>query len=97
VWQRQRLLPEGWTKFVSTPAPAWRQPVYGGLFWINGTGAFNLPRDAYYAAGAGGQFAFIVPSRQLVVVRLGHSGGAREGTRALNAALRLLMNAIRVN
>jgi len=97
VWQGQRLLPEGWTKFVSTPAPAWSQPVYGGLFWINGTGVFNLPRDAYYAAGAGGQFAFIVPSRQLVVVRLGHSGGAREGTRALNAALRLLMNAIPVN
>ena len=97
VWQGQRLLPEGWAKFVSTPAPSWRHPIYGGLFWINGTGAFNLPRDAYFAAGAGGQFAFIVPSRQLVVVRLGHSVGSQEGTRALNAALRLLVNAIPVN
>jgi CubicO group peptidase (beta-lactamase class C family) len=97
VWQGQRLLPEGWAKFVSTPAPAWRQPIYGGLFWINGTGAFSLPRDAYFAAGAGGQFALIVPSRELVVVRLGHSGGSQEGTRALNAALRLLLNAIPVN
>jgi CubicO group peptidase (beta-lactamase class C family) len=94
VWQGQRVLPEGWVKFVSTPAPAWRPPVYGGFFWINGTGVFNLPRDAYYAAGAGGQFAFIVPSHELVVVRLGHTGGARAGTRALNAALRLLMDAI---
>jgi CubicO group peptidase (beta-lactamase class C family) len=94
VWQGQRVLPEGWVKFVSTPAPAWRPPVYGGFFWINGTGAFALPRDAYYAAGAGGQFAFVVPSHDLVVVRMGHSGGAREGTRALNAALRLLMTAI---
>ncbi len=97
VWQGQRLLPEGWAKFVSAPAPAWRHPVYGGLFWINGTGVFNLPKDAYYAAGAGGQLAFIVPSRQLVVVRLGHSSGSREGTRALNAALGLLMNAVPVN
>ena len=47
VWQGQRLLPEGWTKFVSTPAPAWKQPVYGGLFWINGDDAWNIPKTAY--------------------------------------------------
>ena len=38
MWQGQRLLPEGWAKFVSTPAPAWKTPVYGGLFWVNGDG-----------------------------------------------------------
>ena len=43
MWQGTRLLPEGWAKFVSTPAPAWKQPTYGGLFWINGTGQWNLP------------------------------------------------------
>ena len=24
MWQGQRILPEGWAKFVSTPAPAWK-------------------------------------------------------------------------
>jgi CubicO group peptidase (beta-lactamase class C family) len=95
VWQGERLLPEGWTKFVSTPAPAWKRPVYGGLFWINGEGEWKLPRDAYYMAGAGGQRVFIVPSHQLVVVRLGHFRGDPAGMKALNAALAELMAAIR--
>jgi CubicO group peptidase (beta-lactamase class C family) len=94
MWQGQRLLPEGWATFVSTPAPAWRQR-YGGFFWLNRGGTFNLPRDAYFAAGAGGQYAFIVPSRQLVVVRLGHTTGSQAGNRALNNALGLLTGAIR--
>ena len=36
VWNGERILPEGFTKFVSTLAPAWiadERPVYGGLFW----------------------------------------------------------------
>ena len=36
MWQGQRILPEGWAKFVSTPAPAWTRPEYGGFFWLNG-------------------------------------------------------------
>jgi CubicO group peptidase (beta-lactamase class C family) len=32
VWQGERLLPTGWVDFVRTPAPAWSQPVYGGMF-----------------------------------------------------------------
>jgi len=94
VWQGERLLPEGWTKFVSTPAPAWDRPVYGGLFWLNGAGDWSLPRDAYYMAGAGGQYTFIVPSRQLVVVRLGHFRGSPAAERPLDAALAELMKAI---
>ena len=45
VWQGERILPEGWTKFVSTLAPAWKRPVYGGFFWINGDGDWNLPQE----------------------------------------------------
>jgi CubicO group peptidase (beta-lactamase class C family) len=96
VWQGQRVLPEGWVKFVSTPAPAWTGRFrYGGFFWLNEGGAFNLPKDAYYAAGAGGQLAFIVPSKQLVVVRLGHTTGWGAGSRALNDALGRLTDAIK--
>jgi CubicO group peptidase (beta-lactamase class C family) len=95
VWQGARLLPEGWSKFVSTPAPAWSRPVYGGLFWVNGDGGWNLPRDAYFMAGAGGQNTFIVPSHQLVIVRMGHARGQGPARRATNTALKLIMEAVK--
>jgi len=94
MWQGQRVLPEGWAKFVSTPAPAWKQPVYGGLFWINGDGGWNIPKDAYLMAGAGGQNTFIIPSHDLVVVRMGHFRGAAAGRKTLNAAFTQLMAAV---
>ncbi|NBW75790.1 MAG: class C beta-lactamase-related serine hydrolase [Sphingomonadaceae bacterium] len=94
VWQGERVLAEGYAKFVSTLAPAWvadGRPVYGGLFWINGDGAMPIPRDAFYMAGAGGQYTIIVPSHDLVVVRLGRFAGVRPGTASLNKSLGLLM------
>jgi CubicO group peptidase (beta-lactamase class C family) len=94
VWQGKRILPEDWADFVSTRAPAWSPPVYGGLFWVNSDGQWRVPEDAYYMAGAGEQNVIIVPSHDLVVVRLGHSRGARAGAAALNVALRRLIEAI---
>lgn len=94
VWNGQRLLPEGFAKFVGTPAPAWRQPEYGGQFWVNGTGRWNLPRDAYFASGAGGQHTFIVPSHDLVVVRMGHQRGAQVGSKLLNQSLAAIVSTV---
>ncbi|MEZ5291647.1 MAG: serine hydrolase [Vicinamibacterales bacterium] len=94
LWNGQRLLPEGWTTFVSTPAPAWARKEYGGQFWVNGEGQWNLPRDAYFASGAGGQHTFVVPSHDLVVVRMGHQRGAPAGTKTLNQALGAIVAAI---
>jgi len=94
VWNGQRLLPEGFTTFVSTAAPAWSRPEYGGQFWINGIGQWNLPRDAYFMAGAGGQHTFIVPSLNLVVVRMGHQRGAAIGGRLLNQSLAAIVAAV---
>ena len=68
---------------MSTLAPAWaadRRPVYGGFFWLNGDGRFPVPSDAYFMAGAGGQFTLIVPSHDLVVARLGHFSGVALAT-----------------
>ncbi len=97
VWNGERILPEGYAEFVSTVAPAWEadgRPIYGGFFWLNTTGTFPVPRDAYYMSGAGGQTTLIVPSHELVVVRQGHYAGARDGGRALRNALALLMEGI---
>lgn len=94
MWNGERLLPEGWSKFVSTPAPGWRRPEYGGLFWLNGIGSWTLPEDTYLAAGAGGQNTFIVPSKDLVIVRMGHYRGSRFSRAANNRAFTLLLQAI---
>ena len=97
VWNGERILPEGYAKFVSTPAPAWeadKRPIYGGFFWINGDRRFPVPRDAYYMAGAGGQTTLIIPSHDLVVVRLGHFKGAIPGAASFTRALALLMQAV---
>ena len=94
VWEGERILPEGWVDFVSTPAPAWDAPVYGGLFWINSDGRWNVPRSAYYMSGAGGQQVIIVPTHDLVVARLGHSRGSAAGQAALNGAVAKLIEAI---
>jgi CubicO group peptidase (beta-lactamase class C family) len=74
VWQGTRILPEGWVRFVSTPAPADRSQGYGGLFWLNRGGAWKgVPRDAFMASGHMGQATMIIPSREMVVVRMGPS------------------------
>ena len=95
MWQGQRVLPEGWARFVSTPAPAWKRPEYGGLFWLNRIGTWNLPPDTYFAAGAGGQNTWIVPTHDLVIVRMGHMRGQGPARRATNTALGLVMEAVR--
>lgn len=97
VWNGERILPKGWSKFVSTLAPAWeadKRPIYGGFFWLNGDGGYPVPKEAYYMNGAGGQWTMIIPSHDLVVVRLGHYKGAADGGASFGRALALLMEAI---
>jgi CubicO group peptidase (beta-lactamase class C family) len=78
VWNGRRILPEGWVKYSSTPAPAAKQGQYGAQFWLNagapGTPEHrqypNVPADLYWADGFEGQNVFILPSKNLVVVKL---------------------------
>jgi len=98
IWNGERLLPEGYVEYVKTVAPAWKadgRPVYGGgFFWVNGDGADPVPHSAYSMRGAGGQTTMILPTHDLVVVRLGHFKGEEAGDRALNQALALLVQAV---
>lgn len=94
VWQGERLLPEGWVDFVRTPAPAWTEPKYGGMFWLNRTRTLPVPEDAYLMAGSGGQYTVVVPTHDLVVVRLGHAKGEEAAEEALARALALLIEAV---
>ena len=76
VWKGTRILPEGWVAYSRTPAPADATRAYGAHFWLQipdeyGTSQTALPGDAFHAAGHEGQFVTIIPSRQVVIVRLG--------------------------
>ncbi len=74
IWQGKRVLPPGWVDFIRTPAPAHQSKGYGGQFWLNAGGRYpRWPSDAYWALGWLGQMVLIIPSRDLVIVRLGHS------------------------
>ena len=74
--ESDRILPEGWVDFISTPAPGAELRDYGGLFWVNRGGALpRAPEDAFWAAGFMGQYTVIIPSYDLVIVRLGPSPG----------------------
>ena len=74
VWNGKRLLPEGWVKFSSTPAPT-RPPVagqwgYGAQFWLLDQ-MRGVPPGTFTTAGNKGQFVTIVPGHDLVIVRTG--------------------------
>jgi CubicO group peptidase (beta-lactamase class C family) len=70
VWNRRRILPEGWRTYVSTPSgPQPQGPFgYGASFWLmNRTD--GVPADTFFANGNRGQYVVIVPSRNIVIVR----------------------------
>jgi CubicO group peptidase (beta-lactamase class C family) len=80
VWEGRRLLPEGWVDYTRTPAPAPDNAVFGAHFWINARpigDQFELlpgaPESAFCATGAYGQYVCMVPTHDLLVVRLGES------------------------
>jgi CubicO group peptidase (beta-lactamase class C family) len=83
VWQGERLLPEGWVKYTLTPANDAPDETYGAHMWLklpqsDANGEPPMPDDAYYFLGHDEQVIAIVPSRDLVIVRLGLTarGGA---------------------
>ena len=98
VWDGERILPEGYVEYASTLAPTWvsdgRLQYGGAFFWVNGQGNQGLPESAYSMRGAGGQSTTIIPTHDLVVVRLGKYTGSGPGGQALNQAFGLLMEAV---
>jgi CubicO group peptidase (beta-lactamase class C family) len=92
-----RILPEGFADFVSTLAPAWvadGRPIYGGFFWLDGTDYGMEPSAMYSMRGAGGQMTMIVPSHEMVIVRLGHYAGEDTWDDVERDAIRLLLDAV---
>ena len=73
MWNGEQLFDSSWVKYITTPAQGSNQQ-YGAHFWLN-AGKFykDAPQDMYSCNGYQGQRIFIIPSLQLVIVRLGTS------------------------
>jgi CubicO group peptidase (beta-lactamase class C family) len=79
-WDGRRILPEGWVDYSRTPNPAENNRTYGAHFWVNAApveGQWQVlpgaPESTFAAEGAYFQMVAIVPSLDLVVVRLGET------------------------
>lgn len=81
IWNGERILPEGWVEYSKTPTPPSEMLQYGASFWLNVGDADDAskrrlpdcPRDVYSMNGYEGQRVFILPTQNMVVVRMGQT------------------------
>lgn len=72
-WGNEQILPKGWTEYTWKPG-AGSNGNYGAYFRVNYNKEYkNVPEDALSARGHDGQYIFIIPSKNLVIVRTGFS------------------------
>jgi CubicO group peptidase (beta-lactamase class C family) len=82
VWNSQEILPPGFVAWMREEAPASKGQYGRGQVWLYGPEGdtpagqdpdvgFDLPDDTYWLEGHDGQSVAIIPSKRLVVVRMG--------------------------
>lgn len=76
VHNGERILPEGWVEYSTTASePSMEKRAYGAQIWLNAPSPHQLfpalPEDAYAFQGHYDQYVVVVPSLELVVVRMG--------------------------
>lgn len=106
-WDEQRLLPDGWVSSSTTPSAALQQELYccqdddvsGWSWWLNvdvpSVGAVasmpDVPSDIYYAAGHWGQYIYVIPSLEVIIVQ---TGDDRDGSRDPNVMIPLALKLV---
>jgi CubicO group peptidase (beta-lactamase class C family) len=75
TWNGQQLLPSGFVDYMASPSPVsdkGQGPVYGrGQVWLAKGQQFGLPDDTFMLQGHLRQVIAVIPSRKLVIVRMG--------------------------
>lgn len=91
-WNGEQLFDENWANYVATPTNG-SNGEYGGHFWLNAGGKYpDAPRDLYSANGYQEQRVFILPSQDLVIVRMGFS---KDKTFDFNALLKGIVGSLK--
>lgn len=90
-WLGNQIIPESWVDFTTTVANG-SKGRYGAFFWLNQGGDYpDAPADTYMCKGHDGQFIFIIPSKELVIVRTGFS---QKGSFDVNTFLKGVLEAV---
>lgn len=70
MWNGEQIIPAEWVD--ASLAPALTYNGYGYQWWLEGRTNPDVPPDTFMADGHDGQFIYVIPSLDLVVVRNGH-------------------------
>ncbi|WP_375324462.1 serine hydrolase domain-containing protein [Flagellimonas sp. GZD32] len=70
-WNGEQLFHPEWVDYITTPT-LHSDGTYGAHFWLNANGIYpDVPKDLFSCNGFEGQYVFMIPSKDLVVVRTG--------------------------
>ncbi len=87
----EQILPTGWTEYTAKPAKK-SEGKYGAQFWLQPNELPDAPSDTYYADGYHGQRVYIIPSKNLVIVRFGLN---KKGEFDYNAFVKNILDAVK--
>jgi len=75
-YNNEQILPEAWIDYSTTVNPVSENGCYGAHIWLNSDGNYfkNSPHETYFFSGFQGQYVCMIPSKKLVIVRLGLAG-----------------------
>lgn len=94
-WRGREIVSPSWIDWIRTPSPT--EPDYGGHLWLarsdQGTRADDrsepfIAKDMFYLDGRDKQRVYVIPSRELVVVRLGTNSSGWDDAYLPNTAVR---------
>lgn len=70
-WNGEQVFAPEWVDYITTPT-IHSNGTYGAHFWLNAEGKYpDVPKDLFSCNGYEGQHVFVIPSKDLVVVRTG--------------------------
>jgi hypothetical protein len=101
----QRILPEGWVDYSAQLTPQSDGYGYGAGFWTQRGDssaardriAAGMPADSFMALGSQGQYTIVIPSEDLVIVRLGSSYTPHDDREAVEGLTREVIAALRAS